>query len=499
MSGTPAVNDPTKITILPAAATAFSGLPTTFLFTGGTGSYIVASSNQAVIAVSGGVTGGSLTVVPNPVTADTQVTLTVRDTGTAAPVSTIVTVKPGTVANNITITPSPTQGGSCDPAVCSGGDALVSTTISQGGIPLPARGVRFDVVTGSFAFVITDPVTGVETLSNTVTVITDQAGNAQARIRVTADAPNQTALLQITDIGTGAFQRTSFVIAQATGSSPGFFTSPDSITFQGPNTNTCAGSTVQATIFVFGGTPPYTVSNTTNAFQTTRDTVSFSGGSFDVIPVGICVGAPGLPIVVRDSAGRTATSLVANVPGTQAAPAFTVAPTSITLTSCSTSSTASVIATGGTGVYVGSTSSNSIVFTHSGNTFTVSRAPNSAAPPSSATLTISDGQTLQSVTVNFTGDAAGACPTPAITATPSTVNLSTCGPVTVSLSGGNGTYTPTWSDSAITASVSGSTLTIRRASPSTSFAPPATVTLTSGSKTGSVTVNATGAGTTNCP
>ncbi|HST00241.1 MAG TPA: hypothetical protein VLJ84_01135, partial [Usitatibacter sp.] len=57
VSGTPAANDPTRITILPATATTFSGLPTTFVISGGTGSYIVASSNQSIIPVSGGIIG----------------------------------------------------------------------------------------------------------------------------------------------------------------------------------------------------------------------------------------------------------------------------------------------------------------------------------------------------------------------------------------------------------------------------------------------------------
>ena len=496
VGGTPTANDPTRITILPAAATAFSGLPTTFVISGGTGSYIVASSNQSIVPVSGAVTGSSLTIVPNPVTANTTVTLTVRDTGTAPTASATVTVIPGTVANNITITPSSTQGGSCAPAVCSGGDALVSTTISQGGVPLPARGVRFDVVTGNFLFVTTDPASGVDTLTNTVTVTSDQAGNAQARIRIPADAPNQTALLQITDLGTGAFQRASFTIAQATGTSPGFFTSPESITFQGANTNTCADSNVQGTVFVFGGAPPYTVSNTSNAFQVDRDSLSSSGASFNVVPVGICVASPGLPIVVRDSSGRTATTLVANIPGTQPVPPLTVAPSTVTLTSCTSS--ASVIASGGAGSYVGSTGSSSIVFTHSGNTFTISRVPTnspgatSPAPPSSTTFTVSDGQTSQTVTVNFSGEGAGACP--AVHTNPSTVTLTSCAPATVNLSGGSGsgTYVATSNNQSVTVSTSGSTLTIHRTSPSASFTPPATVTITSGSATGTVTVNATG-------
>ncbi len=50
--------------------------------------------------------------------------------------------------NDVTITPSATQSASCSPALCSGGDAEVTVTISQGGIPLAARGVRFEVVSG---------------------------------------------------------------------------------------------------------------------------------------------------------------------------------------------------------------------------------------------------------------------------------------------------------------------------------------------------------------
>ncbi len=102
----PIVDSPT-LTILPATADMDSGLPTTFVFSGGTGAYIIASSNQAVIPLGGGVTGRSVTVVPNPVTADTVVTLTLRDTGTAAPVSATVTVHPGTLNNDLTITPTP--------------------------------------------------------------------------------------------------------------------------------------------------------------------------------------------------------------------------------------------------------------------------------------------------------------------------------------------------------------------------------------------------------
>ncbi|HEY6720758.1 MAG TPA: hypothetical protein VI363_03885, partial [Burkholderiales bacterium] len=340
------VNDPTQITIQPGQCTGsgatvtcsnpailFSGLPTTFVITGGTGSYILSSNNQAVLPVSGNIVGNSVTLIASPVLVDTVVILTARDTGTTPIATAQATVKPGTVANNITITPTSTQGAACAPAICSGGDALVTATISQGGIPLPARGVRFDVVTGDFRFVTTDPATGVETLSASVTVISDQAGNVSARIRVNAGAANQTALLQVTDIGTGAFQRTSFVISQSTGTSPGFFTTPDTVTFQGTRQNQCAGSGISATVFVFGGVPPYTVSNTSSAFFVTPNFISSSGGSYTITPNGTCVTT--FPIIVTDSSGHTATTTVSNVAGTQAPPALSVAPTSVTLSSCS--------------------------------------------------------------------------------------------------------------------------------------------------------------------
>ncbi len=203
VSGPPPVNDPLQITILPAGTAlapviAYSGLPTVFSVTGGTGAYIVSSSNQAVIQISGPISGSTFTVIPNPVLSSTTVTLTVRDTGTAPTVSSIVTVQPGTVNNSVTITP--TNNG-CQPAICSGDDALVSTTISQGGIPLGARSVRFDVVTGTFSFVTT--ANGVDSLTSTVSVLTDETGKATARIRIPANAANQSALMQITDLGTG--------------------------------------------------------------------------------------------------------------------------------------------------------------------------------------------------------------------------------------------------------------------------------------------------------
>src|SRR5258705_11118108 len=72
--GMPPVTDPDHLTILPNNAVLYSGLPTTFSITGGTGGYIVSSSNQAIVPVATTLIGSTLTIVPNPVIADTTLT-----------------------------------------------------------------------------------------------------------------------------------------------------------------------------------------------------------------------------------------------------------------------------------------------------------------------------------------------------------------------------------------------------------------------------------------
>jgi hypothetical protein len=395
------VTNQASITILPGTAILYSGMPTTFTISGGTGAYIVASSNQSIVPISG-TSNGNLIIAPNPVSAETTVTLTVRDTGTAPQVSATLTVRPNTVNNSITVTPTATQGGSCSPAVCSGGDAEVVATISQGGIPLAARGVRLTVVSGDYRFIVTAVGATSELLATTVDVVTDETGKARARIRVLADAPNQTAELEVMDLGNLAFQRTSFIIAQATGTSPGFFVSPTTMTFTGATTGQCANN-LGGQFFIFGGNPPYTVLNSaSSAFIVTDLVVLNSGDSVALRTTGVC--ASNLPITVRDSAGHTATVTVSNVPGTVAPATLTVAPDTVTLFSCS--STANVTVSGGLGSYfVSNGDAASFVVTISGHTVTIRRRIYSVPQPGPTTTSIgvSDGQTSATITVNDSG------------------------------------------------------------------------------------------------
>lgn len=406
----PIVDSPT-LTILPATATMYSGLPTTFVLSGGTGAYIVASSNQAVLPISGGVTGRSVTLVPNPVAADTSVTLTVRDTGNAAPVNATVTVKPGTVNNDLTITPSSTQDASCSPAVCSGGDAEVRVTISQGGIPLAARGVRFEAVSGAFTFIEAPPQVRYETPGNPAVVVTttDETGIARARIRVTALAPSQTAQVQATDMLSGAFRRANFAIAQFNGNSPAYFTLPASLTFTGPFANVCA-SQVAASVSVYGGVPPYFVTGDTSFLdirvQTNDPTnpgnrIDRNGGWFVVelpaIQTGTAQCFTDYPIGVTDSTGRTISVLVSSAAGTGTSPPTPIRVFPDTASLACGGDVSLVVSGGTTPLNVGSNHERvkALAVTGSDRTITVTRmtGDGAASYPTSAVVTITDGTT----------------------------------------------------------------------------------------------------------
>ena len=150
-----------------------------------------------------------------------------------------------------------------------------------------------------------------------------------------------------------------------------------------------------------------------------------------------------IPIVIRDTSGHSTTVTVSNVVGTIAVSPLDVSPSAVTLTTCG--STAVVTAVGGTGNYIGSSGSDAIFVNRIQTAFfQIGRLQNSAPPPAGPILVgISDGVTTKNVTVTLSGQAAGVCPAPALTALPSAVTLTTCtGSALVSLSGGQAFIPP---------------------------------------------------------
>ena len=395
------------VSISPTTATLYSDLPTTFALSGGSGSYLVTSSDQSVVPVASNIRVNSFTVVPADVGSDTSVTLTVRDANnaTAIAASATLTVKPRTISSTITITPSASQSPECGTAICAGGDAEVSVLLSQAGVPLANRNVRFDVVSGDVR-IITSPPGAPEVDSLTGVTTTDSSGTARMRIRVLADAASQTALLRITDLSSG-FSQTAAVTISPVSTTP-LKAQPTTIDFTGPDANTCANGN-SADVIVFGGHPPYSIS-TPGAFSVSPNLVTVSGGRFVVSATGQCT--TGSQIAIVDANGASVTVTASNSLGTVTPPPFVVAPTEVTFTDCGQE--ADVTLAGGTGSYFASSSSNTgtglqvqylgngvgSIFLPKGAFGTPASAP---TPPFDLQAGFSDGRTAQSVTVHVLG------------------------------------------------------------------------------------------------
>lgn len=414
----PVVVDPLTISVQPSSLVIYPGVPATLLITGGTGSYVVASNNQSTVPIVTAGVGHQLTVIANPVNAETVVTLSIRDTGTTPAVTAALTVRPGTIANAVTVVPvsSECNAGSAPnvvPFLCSGGEALVTATISQGGVILPARGVRFDVVSGDVRFIVTPAGATGESLATTTTVISDQNGLARVRLRALAGAPPQNALIQITDPETLAFQRVVIPIVQLPG--PGgaaFFVVPGTLTFHGPFIGQCAGPSstsggASTNFVVFGGTPPYSVVNANGLISVSPSVVQASGQPFTATLVSNACFTD-LPITITDASGRTFVVTVSNVEGTTAAPAppVSLAPTSLTL--C-VGQTGSFVISGGTPPF--SAGVNHPFLTAAppvDRTVSVTRGV--AGGPGSATLSVTDGGTPGMATINTPAPGVSPCP-----------------------------------------------------------------------------------------
>jgi len=406
VSAPPAVVTPGPISITPSEATLYSDLPTTFIVSGGNGTYLVSSSNQAIVASVGPFTGNSFTVVPSPVASDTPITLSVRDTSTTAPASAALTVKPRTVDNAVTVTPTASQPAACGTAICSGGDAEVKVTMSQAGIPLRGRLVRFEVVSGDIRVIIS-PAGVPETLSISGTTTSDDTGTARMRIRVLADAPAQTAILQVTDTSTGFVQRTSVTIAPS--SNAPLNAQPTTISFRG-NLNGVCPTGLRADVIVFGGRPPYSISQP-GTFDISPTLVTQNGGRFSVITKGQC--SEGSPIAVVDSNGAsvivTASATTPIFITAPVQPALAVAPTTVTLDSCNTIATVTVA--GGVGPpYLANSAHSSVKAVVDGNSVFISRVvPSPAIGTTSVGVSVSDGTSVKDVTVNLIGAGATGC------------------------------------------------------------------------------------------
>ena len=302
---------PRALTVLPnAAVDLYAGVPTVLTITGGKPPYTASSSNSAAAPTPTSVAGSTIVIVANNVTADTPVTVTVRDANGSVAIAEAV-VHPSTLLGGMTVTPNLAECG--ENAICSGQNGVaVASVQSPTGAPLSGRAIRFDVVSGPFGIVSTAPGSPIV---SSFTVVSDGLGQASVIIKAFVDAPTQQAQLRATDVTGGQQITRNFLVQQVTDGTKVLSVVPPTVTITGPDKKTCsAGARVD--YFIYGGTPPYRI---TAAFPTAatllNSVVTTSGGYFEVVTNGTCSDA-GLLFSILDASGRQTTATLINKLGT---------------------------------------------------------------------------------------------------------------------------------------------------------------------------------------
>jgi hypothetical protein len=341
--GSGAPNNPFlgPLTVLPATAIAYSGVPTTLTISGGTGPYNAFSSNSTVLPVTQTVPVTTVVLLATNVNSDTPVTITIQETGTVTPngaqVPVTVTVRAAPLVNSLTITPNLAECGTN--AICSGQNGTASVTVQgpQGG-PIAGRAVRFDVVGTAYAIATNNPA---QPFVSSLTVLSDASGIASVIIQANVGAATQFVQMKATDLTSGQQLTGSFVIQQITDGAKILTVVPGEAKITGPAKGIC--STGFATdYYLYGGTPPYRVTSTfPNSITLLNSTVNANGSSFRAVTNGSCVDP--LTFSILDATGRQTTATLINVEGTGDLPvvpptALAVAPTAVEDSACTNKS-----------------------------------------------------------------------------------------------------------------------------------------------------------------
>jgi hypothetical protein len=284
-------------------------------------------------------------------------------------------------------------GGGATPQACAGGQTAVIVRAVFNGNLQGNREFKFEAVKGPFGWVFPDGAVG-----NSITVMTDHTGTATAIMQVNAGVPTQVAVLRVTDVASGVTQDTAFVITGAI--SAGALTIiPNKFTFTGALSTQCG--TGSGDFLVLDGTAPYSAISSSPNVTVSPSSTSANPGRFTINASNPNVCLTDATIIVTDAIGGRGTVTVSTALGSftpPPAPTFTVAPTAVTL-SCATSG--SVSAVGGSGIYTATSTHPRVTALVSGNTITITRLATDPAPPypTTATISVSDGSAVQTVTV----------------------------------------------------------------------------------------------------
>ncbi len=426
------------ITILPSTANVYPFQPQTFTISGGRAPYQVFSQNTTVVP-NPTVNGSTFTLLPNNVISDVTVILEVRDGSSPPKTQTVpAIVRASTFENSIVITNS--TGGCGNAQLCSGSDAIVTATSIVNGVAQANRAIRFEAFQGEYGFV----APGSSTIAASIVATTNVRGEASVLIRARTTAQPQPAILQVVDPSptSGLVRRFVFSIGLSNDGNNSITVIPNSQSWQAPYNDRCVSGAISSH-YIYGGTPPYTVTSTAPQFATFAPSTIFASGEAAQIAVTgtICSSASaGTIFIVQDSVGRRNTFTVSNLLGTAAPPiagggqvgAPTVAPVALGPLGCGVSASSfvnQILPTGflGTPPTITATSLDPSRLTAAllNGILTVTRVTTGGGGLGSLLVRVSNGIQFVDVTVTLSGAAPFGCASSGGAQNPVTVSTST--------------------------------------------------------------------------
>ncbi|QJR16920.1 hypothetical protein [Usitatibacter palustris] len=392
--------------IQPDPGTFYAGVPNEILISGGRMPYTMSSSDPTVLAIPATVNSGSIMVIPNnPGVVDPglqpnevprrTVTVAARDVNGLfydAAIAVLQNFLTGYGSSIVSTCPAPSAGAAVQ--ACPGRESIITAVPVSQGTLYGLRTMRFEVIRGSFQFVVPEtPSNPTRVLVNQYTIPTDHEGKAIARIYVAPNAGTQLATFRLTDVQSGVYVDTIFTISQAAGT---IVAIPSELEFTAALATRCGTGSSQ--VYIFDGIPPYTATSTSIHVSVFPNSPNTNPGVFTVAATNDSVCGT-FPVIFQDATGARVTVVVTTSAGSGTLPAMTIAPTAHTI-GCASSASSTII--GGAGGYsVNSSDPSRVTAVVSGNTITFTRTggPLGSGGNVSIPVTVTDGTTLTTVTV----------------------------------------------------------------------------------------------------
>lgn len=393
-------------------ATYYAGIPVTMAIAGGRRPYALFSSEPGILAVPNQINNNTFTVVPNnPGVVDAglnpddlprrTIILTARDANglqTQIEVQVAINFLTGYGLSFTSNCPSEGEGGGAP--VCSGGESAVRFAAVFNGSIAGNRPFRLEILRGPASFVFP----GTNNTGKTITTVSDHAGIVTAIMRIDPRVPTQTGVIRVIDVATGVYADHIFVVDGEPPTLGTITAIPDEFTFTGATDQECGTGSFDT--FLYDAVGAITAAPSDPNLRVTR-----VGGSseqpqrFTITAFNPAVCLTNALVVFTDAVGGRTSVSVTTERG-EPPPALdplAVQPTTITL-GCGISGSVTVV--GGTGRYTVNSTHPRVTAVAGGNTVTITRQTGDGATayPTTASISVTDGRSIQTVTATVPGN-----------------------------------------------------------------------------------------------